>query len=317
MKEPSTAGTPKSVSGHQKTLGARLGECYQLYVFLLPALLLVLLFQYGPMYGLQIAFKDFNGMLGIWGSPWAGFKNFLRFLKSPSFWQVLGNTVGISLYDLLIGFPVPIVLALSLNEVKNKTFKKIVQMITYAPYFVSVVVVAGMLLLFLNQSRGVVNHLAAAFSLSRTSFLTEPGWFKTIYVASNLWQHAGWGSIIYMAALAGVDPTLLEAATIDGASRMQRIRHINMPVLYPTITVLLILRVGQLLQVGFQKILLIQNPLNQSASDIIQTYVYRVGLIGGQFSYTAAIGMFNNIVNLALLVIVNEIAKRTRESSLW
>lgn len=290
---------------------------YQLYLFILPALGFIILFQYGPMYGLQIAFKDFNGLKGIWGSPWVGLKHFVRFLNSPSFWQILGNTVGVSLYELVVGFPVPIILALSLNEVQHRGFKKTVQMVTYTPHFISVVVIAGMLYLFLNQSRGLVNHLISAVGFERISFLTEPAWFKTIYVFSNIWQHAGFGSIIYMAALSGVDPQLVDAATIDGATRLQRIRHVNVPVIAPTITVLLILRCGQLLRVGFQKILLLQNPLNQSSSDIIQTYVYRVGLLGGQFSYTTAIGMFNSVMNFLLLITVNEIARRTRESSLW
>jgi putative aldouronate transport system permease protein len=294
-----------------------MAECYQLYLFILPPLAFIILFQYGPMYGLQIAFKDFNGRLGIWGSPWVGMKHFARFFRDPSFSRILGNTIGLSLYEFIAGFPVPILLALSLNEVRRRGFKKTVQMVTYAPHFISVVVVVGMLYLFLNPGRGVVNHLVSAVGLTRVSFLTEPAWFKTTYVFSNIWQHAGFGSIIYMAALAGVDPQLLDAATIDGATRLQRIRHINIPVLAPTVTILLILRAGRLLQVGFEKVLLLQNPLNQSASDIIQTYVYRVGLLGGQFSYTTAIGMFNSVVNFALLVTVNEIARRTRESALW
>lgn len=300
-----------------RPLFVRMRSSYQLYLFILPALAFIILFQYGPMYGLQIAFKDFNGLKGIWGSPWVGLKHFIRFLNSPSFWQILGNTVGVSLYELVVGFPVPIILALSLNEVQHRGFKKTVQMVTYTPHFISVVVIAGMLYLFLNQSRGLVNHLIGAVGFERISFLTEPGWFKTIYVFSNIWQHAGFGSIIYMAALSGVDPQLVDAATIDGATRLQRIRHVNVPVIAPTITVLLILRSGQLLRVGFQKILLLQNPLNQSSSDIIQTYVYRVGLLGGQFSYTTAIGMFNSVMNFLLLITVNEIARRTRESSLW
>lgn len=295
----------------------RIRRDYQLYLFILPAAGFLMLFEYGPMYGLQIAFKNFNGMLGIWGSPWVGMKYFDRFFRSPTFWQLMSNTLGISLYELIIGFPIPIILALSLNEVRAKGLKKTVQMITYAPHFISVVVIAGMMFLFLNQSRGLVNHILAVFGARRISFLTEPAWFKTIYVFSNIWQHAGWGSIIYMAALSGVDPGLIDAAIIDGAGRMQRIWHVNVPVLAPTITILLILRCGQLLRVGFQKILLLQNPLNQQASDIIQTYVYRVGLLGGQFSYTTAIGLFNNIINLILLVSVNELARRTRESSLW
>lgn len=311
------ARTETALQPKRKGLGARIRDGYQLYFFLLPALALVIVFQYGPIYGLQIAFKDFNGMLGIWGSPWVGTKHFSRFLSSPSFWQLLRNTIGISLYQLLLGFPIPILLALALNEVRRPGFKKTVQMVTYAPHFVSVVVVAGMMFLFLNQSRGLINHLVAALGGERVSYLTEPAWFQTLYVFSEVWQHAGWSSIIYIAALSAVDQQLIDAATIDGAGRLQRIWHVNIPVLVPTITILLILRVGQLLQVGFQKILLLQNPLNQATSDIIQTYVYRVGLLGAQFSYTTAIGMFNSIINFLLLVTVNEVARRTRDFSLW
>jgi putative aldouronate transport system permease protein len=283
----------------------------------LPAVAFVALFEYGPMYGLQIAFKDFNGMLGIWGSKWVGLKYFLRFFRSPTLWQLLRNTVTMSLYDLAVGFPIPILLALALNEVRSHAFKRTVQMVTYAPHFISTVVVTGMIYLFLNQTRGVVNHAMAFVGIERISFLTQPRWFKTIYVFSNVWQRAGWGSIIYMAALSAVDLELVDAASIDGASRMQRIWHINVPVLAPTITILLILRCGQLLRIGFQKVLLLQNPLNQEASDVIQTYVYRVGLLGGQFSYTTAIGMVNNVINFLLLVAVNELARKTREHSLW
>lgn len=309
--------SPKPTSWKKDRVNSGFQRDYQLYLFVLPSALFVLLFSYGPMYGLQIAFKNFNGMLGIWNSPWVGTKYFARFFRSPSFWRILGNTFNISLYELAVGFPIPILLALSLNEVRSKKFKKTVQMITYAPHFISVVVVAGMIYLFLNQSRGLINHIIFAFGGNRISFLTEPGWFKTIFVLSNIWQHAGWGSIIYIAALSSVDPGLIDAVTIDGANRIQRIIHINIPVIAPTITIMLILRCGQLLNVGFQKILLLQNPLNQQSSDIIQTYVYRIGLVGGQFSYTAAIGMFNNLINLVLLVSINELARRTREHSLW
>lgn len=295
----------------------RIVSDYQLYLFILLPLAHLLLFHYQPMYGMQIAFKKFSGLLGIWGSPWVGLKHFRQFLQSPTFWTLIQNTVGISVYSLGVGFPVPIILALSLNEVRHQRFKKTVQMATYAPHFISMVVMCGMIMLFLNPRSGIFNHLLDFIGIGRISFMTEPGWFKTVFVFTGIWQNAGWGTIIYMAALSGVDLALVDAATIDGATRLQRIWHINIPTITPTITILLILRFGRTFTVGFQKVLLLMNPLNMKSADVVATYVYRVGLLGGQFSYTTAINMFNNIINFLLLVGVNYIARRTRETSLW
>jgi putative aldouronate transport system permease protein len=298
-------------------MSQRFAKYWQLYLLLLPAMVYVFIFEYLPMYGVQIAFKDFRSSLGIWGSPWAGFKHFTRFVKYPQFMLLVWNTLSINLYSLAVGFPVPIILALLINEIHAGRFKKIVQMVTYAPHFISTVVICGMIMLFTNKNTGILNHIMSALGLGRTEFLTEPRWFKTVYVLSGVWQNAGWGTIIYLAVLAGVSPELVEAARIDGASRFQVIRHVNIPHLIPTVVILLIMRCGSLLSLGFEKVWLLQNPLNMDSSEIISTYVYKVGLQGAQFSYSSAIGFFNTIINLIFLITVNKISSKVSETSLW
>lgn len=290
---------------------------WQLYVFILPALLYFAVFHYGPMYGIQIAFKDYVSSLGIWGSPWVGFRHFERFFNSYYFSDLLRNTVGISLYQLVVGFPMPIILALMLNEAKDGPFKRITQTVTYAPHFISVVVIVGMLVAFLSPSTGVINHLLDIIGIERHAFLEDPRWFKTIYVLSGVWQSTGWNSVIYMAALSGIDPQLHEAATIDGATKLQRIRYINIPTLIPTIVILLILNFGTIMSMGYEKILLMQNPLNMSASNVIATFTYQQGLLDAQYSYAAAVGIFNAVINAVLLLTVNKIASKVNDVSLW
>jgi len=290
---------------------------YQIYLMILPALIYVIVFRYLPMYGVQIAFKDFRTSLGIWDSPWVGFRHFIKFLNYPEFWRILKNTLTISVYQLVVGFPIPIILAIMINEIKGTTFKKTVQMVTYAPHFISMVVLCGMLTLFLNRDMGIINHLVSFLGGSRTDYLSDPRWFKTLYVLSEVWQNAGWGTIIYLAALSGVDVQVIESARMDGANRFQKIRYVDFPSIVPTMVILLIMNVGNILSVGFEKVLLLQNSLNMESSDIIATYVYRIGLLGGQFSYTAAIGLFNNIINLILLITVNQISRKLSETSLW
>lgn len=290
---------------------------WQLYVLIAPAFVSIVLFSYVPMYGIQIAFKNFIPVDGILGSPWVGFDHFVRFFHSYYFWDLLWNTLGISLYGLAVGFPLPIILALAFNEVKDGLFKRSVQTVTYAPHFISTVVMAGMIITFLSPSSGMIIHLLEALGIQPPNFLTDPRWFKTIYVLSDVWQGTGWGTIIYLAALTAVDPGLHEAAILDGASRLQRIRHINLPTIVPTITILLILNLGGLLGVGFEKILLLQNPLNMESSDVIDTFVYRTGLQNAQYSFSAAVGLFNSAINAILLVLVNQIVRRTSENSLW
>lgn len=284
---------------------------------MLPALLYFLIFHYGPMYGIQIAFKNFVPSKGITGSEWVGFDHFERFFNSYFFWDLLWNTFSISFYELAIGFPLPIILALAFNEVRNGPFKKSVQTVTYAPHFISVVVMAGMIITFLSPSSGMIVRFIEFLGFEAAQFLTDPAWFKTVYVFSGVWQSTGWGTIIYLAALSGVDPQLHEAAIMDGASRMKRVLHINLPTILPTITIMLILNMGNILGLGFEKILLLQNSLNMEASDVISTYVYRAGLVNAQYSFSTAVGLFNSVVNVILLVTVNQIAKRTSENSLW
>ncbi|RED30463.1 sugar ABC transporter permease [Paenibacillus sp. VMFN-D1] len=290
---------------------------WDLYLLILPVLVYLLVFHYYPMFGLQIAFKNFVAVKGIWGSPWIGLDHFQRFFDSYYFWRLIRNTLGISLYELAVGFPAPLLLALMIHEVRHRSFRKFVQTVTYAPHFLSMVVLVGMVLMFLSPQKGVVNHLITWFGGEPISFLTEPEWFKTVYVLSGVWQSAGWGSIIYLAALAGIDPGLHEAAIIDGASRLRRIWHINLPGIMPTVVILLILNLGSLMGVGFEKVYLMQNSLNKESSDVIATYVYQSGILGSQYSFSAAVGLFNSVVNFILLVIVNAAARRLNETSLW
>src|SRR5690625_1595290 len=289
---------------------------WQIYIFLLPAVIYFIVIHYIPMYGVQIAFKDFIATKGIWGSPWLGFDHFIRFFDSYYFWRLLKNTIILSGYQLIL-FPLPIILSLSLHEVRNGVFKKWAHTRTYAPHFISVVVIVGMIVIFLDPATGLVNRMIVAFGGDAIPFLTSPKWFRHVFTWSGVWQTLGWGSIIYLAALAGVSPELHEAAKVDGASRMQRIIHINIPSILPTIVVLFILNIGSFMTVGFEKVLLMQNDLNVSTSDVIQTFVYQTGLLEGQYSFAAAIGLFDSLINISLLVVFNYVARKTSDTSLW
>jgi putative aldouronate transport system permease protein len=300
-----------------KKIARRILLNYELYIFLLPALVYYLLFYYWPMYGLQIAFKDFSAVLGIEGSPWVGLKHFIRIINQPSFWTIVTNTFGISLYSLLIGFPAPIILALLLNEVGSKRFRRWVQTVSYAPHFISTVVMVSMIMILLNPSYGIINKLISLAGIGPFDFMTDKDWFKSIYIFSDIWQSAGWSSIIYLAALAGIDPEQHEAAMIDGASRLHRLWHINIPGIMPTIVIMFILASGGLMSVGFEKVFLMQNPLNLESSEVISTYVYKAGLLNTQYSFSAAVGLFNSVINFILLLTVNAIVKRVGETSLW
>nr|WP_235941691.1 ABC transporter permease subunit [Paenibacillus puerhi] len=280
-------------------------------------MLYFIVFEYVPMYGVQIAFKDYLATKGIWGSPWVGFSHFERFFESFYFWRLLRNTLLIGIYQIAAGFPVPILLALMIHEVRQKRLQQWVQTILYAPHFLSTVVLVGLLFIFLSPETGLVNHLLNALGLESIAFLTDPGWFKSVYVLSGVWQQMGWNSIIYLAALAAIDPHLHEAAQMDGASRLRRIWHIQLPGLRPTMIILLILNMGSVLGVGFEKIYLLQNALNMQASDVIATHVYRSGILGAEYGFSAAIGLFNSVINFAILVTVNAIARRVSETSLW
>lgn len=290
---------------------------WQLYIFLLPAIIYFILFHYIPIYGVQIAFKDFIEVKGITGSPWVGFEHFERFFSSYQFWNLLKNTILLSLYSLLWSFPCPIILAMLLNQVQNSRFKKLVQTVTYAPHFISVVVLVGMLQLFLSPSIGFVNNIIKLLGGDAIPFLSDPKWFRTIYIGSGIWQGTGWGAIIYIAALAGVSPELYDAAKVDGATRFQIIKNIDFPSILPTAVILLIMNAGSIMNVGFQKVFLMQNDQNVRISEVISTYTYKLGLVQTQYSYSAAVGLFNSVVNIILLTIVNFVAKKVTETSLW
>lgn len=290
---------------------------YQLYVLALPAIAYLLIFHYIPIYGVLMAFKKFNAVLGIWGSEWVAFEHFQRFFKSYQFWPIIKNTLTLSVYQLAVGFPIPIILAMLLNQTRNKRFKSIVQTVTYAPHFISIVVLVGMVFIFLSPGSGLVNHVIAAFGGERMLFMGEPAYFKTIYVLSGVWQNMGWSSIIYLAALASISPEMYEAAKVDGANKWQQILKIDLPSIMPTATILLILQVGQIMNVGFQKVFLMQTPLTAASQEIISTYVYKIGLIHSDFSYSTAINLFNSIINVILLITVNQIARRASNTSLW
>lgn len=294
-----------------------IGRNYQIYLLLLPCLIYFIVFCYGPMYGVQIAFKDYNTGLGIWGSPWVGLKHFRRFLDMPQFWQVFRNTLFLSLYNFIAGFPVPILVALMLNEMRDGGLKKTIQTITYAPHFISTVVIVTMITLFFSPTSGFVNKLVVLLGGEPIHFMIRSEYFPHIYVWSGIWQHFGWGTIIYLATLANVDQELHESAVIDGANRLQRIWYINIPSLAPTIVIQLILSLGGILGADFEKVLLMQNDSIMQVADVIATYTYRIGIRGSEFSLSSAIGMFNALINLVVLYLANTFSRRVSETSLW
>jgi len=286
------------------------------YLFLLPALVYLLIFSYVPLYGIQIAFKRFTPGLGIFGSPWVGFSNFITFFGSYQFSTLLINTLSISFYMLIASAPVPVILALLLHYCVFNKFKKITQTITYAPHFISMVVLVGMIIVVLARD-GPVNQLIVRLGGEKYFFMGKPELFRHIYVWSGIWQNTGWSSVIFIAVLTSVSPELHEAAIVDGANKLQRIIHIDLPSLMPTFIILLILNTGQLMSVGFEKAFLMQNSVNIEYSEIISTYVYKVGLGNAQFSYSTAIGLFNNTINFILLISVNRISRIFSGTSLW
>lgn len=299
-------------------LKKRLAISWPRYILLLPALIYVGIFSYAPMYGIQLAFKNYKVKKGILGSPWLDpiFKNFQKFIEYPDFMNMIRNTLSITLYSLLT-FGLPIILALMLNEVRNVKLKKTVQMVTYAPHFLSEVVVCSLVIMMLDRSSGPINNLIAFLGGTRTAFMSEPDMFPTIYVWSDVWQNIGWNSILYISALSSISPELVEAATIDGANRMQIIRHVNIPGILPTIAITFIMRMGGLLSVGHSRIFLLQNDLNLTASQVISTYVYRMGIVAGEYSYSTAIELFNNILNILILLVSNKVIKSVTDTGLF
>ncbi len=287
-----------------------------IYLMVLPVVIYYAVFQYGPLYGIQIAFKDYSARLGIWNSPWTGFQHFQDFFQGYYFERVVRNTIILGLYDLIFVFPASIILALMLNEVRNRMFKRTVQSITYIPHFISVVVVVGMMIDFLSAD-GLINHLIAYFGGQPISFMRLPEWFRAIYISSAIWQGVGWGSIIYLAAISNIDPTLYESAKVDGANRWKQMIHITLPGLMPTIIILFILRIGSFMALQDEKILLMYNPMTYETADTIGTYVYRKGILEASYSYSAAVGLFNSVINFVLLISANYLSKRFTDTKLW
>ena len=299
----------KTVQG--KTLGRRIVENWQLYALLLIPVVITIIYKYIPMYGIQIAFRDYKAAKGFFGSKWVGFDWFEQFFTAPTFQRMIVNTILLSLFGLLWSFPVPIILSLAINQLRFKKFRRVVQTVLYAPHFISIMVVCGMIRIFLSPYGGLINLLIG----QQIDFMTVPEAFRTIYIASGIWQDAGWGCIIYLATLSAVDPGLYEAAKIDGASMFQRILNIDLPELTPMIILQLIMSASGIMSVGFEKVFLLQTQLNKATSDVIAVYVYEQGIISHQYSYSTAIGLFNTVINIVLLVIVNQIAKKAADVS--
>lgn len=287
-------------------------ENYQLYLFILPAVALTIIFKYIPMYGTIIAFKDFNPLKGIMGSPWIGIANFQKFMSTPDFMNLMVSTLKVSVYGLLFGFPVPIILALMLNRVRSVGLKKKIQLIIYAPNFISVVVIVGMIFIFLSPV-GPINKIITMLGFKSIDFMSEPGWFRPVYVISGIWQGAGWASIVYLASLSNVGEDLLDAAVIDGANIFQQIRHVDLPAIKPIVVIQFILAAGNVMSIGFEKAFLMQTSMNITTSEILPTYVYKIGLQMGDYGYSTAIGLFNSVINVILLIAVNQIVKKLND----
>lgn len=311
----STKSTAKRVSFGNK-LAIDLKKNKELYLIALPVIAFYILFHYTPMYGAIIAFKNFNPAKGILGSSWVGFKHFQDFFSTYYFWRLLKNTLTISITSLVVGFPAPIILALLINELRSRAFSRTVQTITYMPHFISTVVVCGMIVNF-TKDTGAITTFLSYFGFPKETMLNNPGMFVPVYVISGLWQEIGWGSIIYLAALTGIDQELYEAARIDGAGRWKQTLNITIPCLIPTIIILFILRMGNMLNVGFEKIILLYNPTIYETSDVISSFVYRKGLQEFSWSFSAAVGLFNSVINFTLVIASNWISRKAGETSLW
>ena len=287
-----------------------------IYLIILPVIVYYLVFHYLPMYGALIAFKDFRPSRGIWGSPWAGFKHFQAFFGSYYFSRLIKNTLALSVYSLIFGFPAPIILALLLNEVRANWYKRVIQTVTYIPHFISLVIICGIIVNFVKMD-GVVSVIVKHISGFDGNLLIDPRYFRSIYVVSGIWQHVGWSSIIYLATLAGINYELYEAARIDGAGRWKQTWYITLPCLIPTITILLILQIGSLMNVGFEKVMLLYNPGIYDTADVISTFVYRQGILAAQYSFSSAVGLFNSVINCTLVILANKFSKKMTENSLW
>ena len=290
---------------------------WDLYLLIVPVLIWLVIFKYGPMYGTIIAFEDYSPSRGVFGSRWVGFKHFKRFFNAYNFKDILLNTVKLSLFQLVCAFPMPILLALVLNELNNRRYKKLVQTVTYSPFFLSTVVMVGLIDAFLYPNTGLLNVLITKLGGQSVNFMAKEEYFRPIFIISHIWKGTGWSSIIYMSALTSVDPQLYEAARIDGANRYQSLVHVTTPAILPTAIIMLIRDCGSIMDVGFEKVYLMQNNLNMGASEVISTYVYKVGMINSQYSYSTAVNLFNSLINLSMLLLVNKIARTVSDTSLW
>lgn len=316
--QPQTETRERNTSkNYWKEAKKSLRKHWQLYLLVIPPVLFFILFKYLPMANAVLAFKNYQVTKGIWGSTWVGTKYFDMLFNNPQFWTLIKNTLFLSLYQLAATFPIPIILALLLNEVRSLRFKKAVQLITYAPFFISTVVMVSIIMIFLAPRLGLLNVILNAMGMESTNFLGDPTKFRSVYVWSEVWQTTGYSCVIYLAALAGVDPSLYEAAKVDGASRLQKIIHVDIPGILPAAVIILILSVGNIMSLGFEKVYLMQNPLNLQSSEIISTYVYKIGLLNANYSFATAVGLFNSVINLILLVAVNAVSRRISENSLW
>lgn len=289
----------------------------QLLVIFLPCILFYGIFRYGPMYGLIIAFKKYSVFQGIIKSPWVGLKYFEQFFNGPDFWILFRNTFLLGIYSLLWTFPFPIIFALLLNEVRSQKFKKMVQTVSYLPSFLSIVIISSMVIDFLSPNHGIINTILVALGLEKIYFMIKPEWFRTIYISSDIWSNIGFGAIIYLAALAGVDPTLYEAGKVDGCNRFHAMFYITLPSILPTITTMFILRAGNMFRIGYEKILLLYNPTTYEVADVFSTYVYRKGLLELNYSYGAAVGLFESVVALIMIYLANTLSRKLSENSLW
>ncbi len=305
------------MKGEPRTLLKNAARDKYLLLLMLPVVLYYIVFHYFPMYGVVIAFKNYSAGRGILGSPWAGLRWFKTFFGSIYAWRTIRNTVLISIYRLIWGFPIPIIFALLLNELRNGFFKRAVQTVSYLPHFISMVVVVGMMVTFLSPTDGIVNVVLKKLGGKSYDFMSDPRWFRALFIGSGIWQNFGWNSIIYLAALSGLDPQLYEAARIDGANRWHQVIYITLPGIMPTVVILLILALGRMLSVGFEKIILMYGPAVYETADVISTYVYRRGLLNAEYSYGAAVGLFNSLINFSLLVSANWLSKRVSQVSLW
>lgn len=286
------------------------------YIMLIPVVVYYIIFCYVPMYGASIAFQDYKPALGFGNSPWVGFQYFNEFFQSYDFWKLIRNTLMISLYSLLFAFPAPILFAILLNEVRNQRFKKIIQTVTYLPHFISLVIICGLVIQF-TSTNGVINQFFSSITGSNVALINDPGAFRAIYIVSGIWQEVGFGSILYLAAISGIDPQLYEAAILDGCGKWKQIKHITLPCILPTIMIMLILQVGSIMSVGWEKVFLLYSPLTYETADVISTYVYRKGIQNMSYSYSTAVGLFNSVINFVMIIIANGMSQRLTKNSLW